>query len=281
MTIAAGFRFRDGILLCADTEETLGIMKLRTSKIFPLHCAASGGAVVAFAISGDVPYARMAVEQCQQAIMAMNPPSMSSRGIRDVIGKTLRDVYKRHIYPHPDHGKANGPDFQFLIAMWSPIDGAELFQTYETAIHTSGAYSCMGVGYYIAEYVAAPLLYRVDLPLPDVVALATHMLIETKQFVRGCGGSSDFFVLRDSGEFTNVTNFDISQKEEFSTVFGQLVRSLFFDAANLSLEDKKVRERADYLGARLEALRRDQRGAVSNREALIKFLSENGRPAAT
>ena len=63
MTIAAGFMFDKGILLCADTQETYsGVMKLQASKIFPADFAAKGGTKVAFALTGDVAYARRAVE---------------------------------------------------------------------------------------------------------------------------------------------------------------------------------------------------------------------------
>jgi hypothetical protein len=61
MTIAAGFQFDGGVLLCADSEQTQGELKFHGSKIISrdLRPALS----VAFDISGDVSYATMAVQE--------------------------------------------------------------------------------------------------------------------------------------------------------------------------------------------------------------------------
>src|SRR5690242_15446901 len=58
VTIAAGFRFADGVLLCADTQITYeGIAKVSGTKILPFEFKRSGVKVV-FTFSGDVSYAK-------------------------------------------------------------------------------------------------------------------------------------------------------------------------------------------------------------------------------
>lgn len=60
LTIAAGFCFQEGILLCADTEQTVGHLKTSDSKIISEEFSDCS---VAFAIAGDVAHATSAVQQ--------------------------------------------------------------------------------------------------------------------------------------------------------------------------------------------------------------------------
>lgn len=64
MTIAAGFRVRDGVLLCADTEYSGG-SKIHKEKIVSHHF--SGGSV-AFAIAGHGVNAGMCIRDCRYAL---------------------------------------------------------------------------------------------------------------------------------------------------------------------------------------------------------------------
>ena len=55
MTIAAGFRFAQGVMLCADTQQTTpGVMKVNASKIVREDLTAKGGGQLVFALSGSV-----------------------------------------------------------------------------------------------------------------------------------------------------------------------------------------------------------------------------------
>ena len=65
MTIAAGFRCRDGVLLCADTEITVGsLSKEYQSKLFTINAKADSYLVYA----GCVDFADELVEKLQEAV---------------------------------------------------------------------------------------------------------------------------------------------------------------------------------------------------------------------
>lgn len=95
MTIAAGFTFSDGILFCADTEETYGsVLKVSGSKIFPIDFGYESG-ILCFAVAGSVSYAKMAIEKIREEFGAKRPGSHSA--VRGVIERNLTEIYKGHI----------------------------------------------------------------------------------------------------------------------------------------------------------------------------------------
>jgi hypothetical protein len=70
MTIAAGFVCREGILLCADTEQTAWAMKLHGSKLG--HFACPGG-IIAFAYAGNTRFAFSAIQKLQKRLQGIPP----------------------------------------------------------------------------------------------------------------------------------------------------------------------------------------------------------------
>src|ERR1700686_3540471 len=69
MTIAMGFRYDSGILVCSDSQYTAGIQKLTGKKVFRAEIREER---LIFAIAGSVPYGRMAVEKFVTAIDAVS-----------------------------------------------------------------------------------------------------------------------------------------------------------------------------------------------------------------
>ena len=64
LTIAAGFNFADGVMLCADTEMTVeGLAKYHEQKIFPIDFGGKqSGPTAAFAITGLAGQAKRAID---------------------------------------------------------------------------------------------------------------------------------------------------------------------------------------------------------------------------
>ena len=121
MTIAAGFRFADGLLLCADTQLTVAqFAKLSGSKIVPIDFESNGGSKVVFALTGSVPYAHMAIEHCRRALAAQPPEQMASADIALTIEDTLEGFCQDHLYKHPAFERGELP-VQMLVGVWSHL----------------------------------------------------------------------------------------------------------------------------------------------------------------
>lgn len=99
-TTIAGFVYKDGILLCSDTQQEGGAIKIHASKIGLFECLAGK---FAFAFAGNVRFAISAIQQCRQALHEVEA---------DAAVSTLRDVlereYQRVVYQHPDNEKDYG-----------------------------------------------------------------------------------------------------------------------------------------------------------------------------
>jgi 20S proteasome alpha/beta subunit len=101
VTIAAGFRFADGVLLCADTQITYqGIAKVSGTKILPFEFKSNGLKVV-FSFSGNVSYAKRGIQQCVRKIAKLQAPNISREDVENAISDSLNDYFQKLIYKHP------------------------------------------------------------------------------------------------------------------------------------------------------------------------------------
>jgi 20S proteasome alpha/beta subunit len=242
VTIAAGFQFDEGVLICADTKHTAG-MNLYETKLFAKSYGS--GAKSIFAIAGASRFARMAVSDCGKALSKLKAPEKSD--LEDAVKETLIKVHQEHIFPHPDRGVVGGPDFNLVVALSSAIDGLGLYSTDGTALDPVATYDCLGSGDYLGHYIIRPR-YRSGMSIGEVFALATTALQRIKAYDQNCGGYSEVSVLTRSGELSDVERFDISQSEELSTVFYAIADSIYAGLVQAGpLDDEEMKRVVDLL----------------------------------
>jgi 20S proteasome alpha/beta subunit len=95
MTIAAGFTCADGLVLCADTQETIiGYAKVNTQKITQIETPLYN---IVFAGSGDSGLIEMTVQRMDQALTQTQPNC--TRRIEEVLRESLVDTFNRYIVP--------------------------------------------------------------------------------------------------------------------------------------------------------------------------------------
>ena len=274
VTIAAGFKFDDGLIICADTQQTYsGVLKLDATKLVPINFAHNGRSQVVFAISGSVRYAQMAIQKIQAAIAKRRPEDMTLLGIFESIETELLAFHKAHIYPHPRYGMLGGPEFSLLVGAWSHLDGMGLFRTDDTAVNGIDDYACVGTGEYLAHYLVKPLYQSTGLELNEIVALATHVLLNAKVHVDGCGGNSEFIVIHKDGHLSPVGWFDISQGESYSQDFEGAMQLVFYAAADLNKSSDDLTAALEAFRSILETGKAQRAQEREKRSKLIKALS--------
>jgi 20S proteasome alpha/beta subunit len=235
VTIAAGYRFDTGILLCADSQYT-GAAKTNESKIFPIQHHA---ATVVLVLTGRSTFGRRAFERIRDGILTIPEDQVTRGRMQDAIEAALRDVFNNHIYTHPDWGRSNAPEVSFVIGLYSPIDGDFLFSTDETICAEMPDHVCLGSGSYLGDFLSRMYRGREQL-FREVVDLAIYILQQTKSYDAYCGGNSEFIVLWDDGDISPIQNLDVTLGEAYSQAFMQCVSSLFYSAANLEKTDDAV-----------------------------------------
>lgn len=271
MTIAAGFKIQEGVVLCADTKHTYsGAMKLQSAKIFKKDDYPSG-IKTAFCIVGSVRYCKMIIQKCEGALARLGAHECSRAEVRAVIETILITAFEEHIYRHPDFTRGSLA-VGYLIAIWSPIDGIGFYSTEDTAINELVGYECLGAGSYLGHYLLRPL-FRPNLKIKETILLATHALIQTKNYDDNCGGDSQFIWMRPDGTVSDVESFDISQNESYSKSFERLRQYIFYDLPDLDLEDDELYKKLAKHSEFLAAIRSDLRSERDHHQMLLDALS--------
>lgn len=272
MTIAAGFRFDKGILLCADTQLT-SASKTQATKIFTIQ---HQGATVILVLTGRQTYAVRAVEQITNQIKRLPENQLTKNHIQDGIEIALRPIFQNDVYTHPDWGKEESPDFSFVGGLHSPIDGSALIATEETITYEVKDHVCLGSGAYLGDYLSRMYLGR-EQSLEDVSALAAYILFEAKSFDTNCGGASEFVVLAESGNTSRIETLDITLAEDYAPAFNQATTKIFYAMANLDRADEQVHKdivKADEILFLNQLARKDKKHQYSLAELLERSLSD-------
>ena len=207
MTIAIGFRFHKGVLICADSQYTVsGILKMSGKKIFR---AQVGQDRLVFGIAGSVPFGKMAIEKCVRQVAMIPANERTKSNQRQSIEKTLLNIHQEHIYIHPEFRKPGGPEFELILTTWSHLDGLDFFYTSDTALNEITNYYCLGYGSYLAQFVIQSIFRHKGLALHDAVRVAVHVLHQTKEHVDSCGGGSQFAYLMEDGKMSSIHGVDV------------------------------------------------------------------------
>jgi 20S proteasome alpha/beta subunit len=220
MTIAMGFKFAEGILLCADTQHTYeGLMKTHRTKVY-FYDFPNNGSKVAFAFAGSVEYAKTAIQRLSKGIESIGKGEMDINAVRDDTQKILEGIYSRNVFPHPQFGYGGGPAFSLLIACFAGRKyGSRLFSSQESLIcEVQDPYICLGAGAYLAEYLLKRK-FNTGMSLCEAAGLALGVLKEVKDHVDGCGGYRELVYLRHDGSDGQVLDPDgITPLSDFDSI---------------------------------------------------------------
>jgi len=238
MTIAAGFNFPDGIVLCADTKHA-GSYKVEASKILTQRYG--NGAMSAFVYAGNMRYCRMAIESFESQIASLTKRQATLPMMRALVEKELVSIHKGHIYVHPRF-RTQELSIGFVGAIWSPRDGLYNFSTDDTSIIRFRGYDCIGSGEYLAHFLIRPRYKSLTRPvaLDDVLLIAISTLMSIREYDADCGGKSEFVVVRRDGQFTPVKTLDISHGEHVAMGFREATDKLLLTISNPKVLDEQV-----------------------------------------
>src|SRR5664280_653767 len=100
MTIAAGFRVHNGILVCADSQYSDGARKVFKPKVFRYDARKPSDCAVIFALSGSEANAVAGIEDCIEAIKTHGGPHAFS-AIRRIFRETINEVHMQYVDSRP------------------------------------------------------------------------------------------------------------------------------------------------------------------------------------
>ena len=261
MTAVIGFRYAEGIILGADSEQTVGdTLKLSSAKIFPINDADVNAEYrLMFAGAGDVAHMKMAVEKVAAVIEGIPKDTIAIRGL---IESTILDIYTKHVWPTPQEPI---PYFGFLVALWTRSHGILLFRSSSTAVTTVDKYDSIGTGGYLANYMI-DTLSKEQMRREEAVLLAVHVLKQVKRYVPYCGGESQIIVLESNGTLSTVTYEEILTKELYIPFIEHSIRPFFYAAHDITISEEKLEESFKKLSENINMFRQMQRALSKNQQ---------------
>ena len=277
MTIAAYFRFSEGVLLCADSEYSHATLKLPGRKLFPVNVQRCRTNIV-FALAGSVPFGKMAIQEITRRLQKLPDGSLDETSLHHELEEELQRFHDAHIYKHPDFNKYGGPDFNLIAAAhFAGTNAISTYSTSQAAVTVEGGdYYATGSGEEIAHYIVEPLTHP---PLGnrlfrDILLVATHMLYQVKKFVPGCGGTSVFFLMDRKGNFHPTAEYELLAPAAYSETFQRILGDLFFAGADLSADDEAVEIMLHLTDLRIQEIRDEQRAEKQRRDELQDKLQD-------
>ena len=276
MTIAAGFYYDKGILLCADTQFSAPSIKFYQPKLTSTISVGAKDVHVGFAMSGTDGYMQTAVASCEKALCEVDEvKELNEHFVREILENALVEVYSKHLYSHPRYGYPDGPSVDLIIGVLTSDSEPMLFSTQETTVSpVTDEFRCVGSGGLIAAQALRPLVGpSASRSLKKTLLLATHGLKVAKDSDLYCGGTSEFAVINGSGFERRVPGLNIEYLESYSQVFQGIMNDLFFAAVDIENEAECISKALRTVKSRSLEIWNEQRAAREKRERLLQMLS--------
>jgi 20S proteasome alpha/beta subunit len=277
VTIAIGLMHEDGILICADTRLT-SASKTDESKIKGFVFPHAGDSKAIFAFSGNVPIARMTIDDFRRALKKIPKDDMKLEVMVEAIRAVLLDTYQMHIHPNPDRGSGEY-DIAFIIALWSHIDGLGAYSTSGTAVTRFHYSECVGSGSYLADYLLSPHISLFLASEDWMTRVACHVLKEVKAHDSQCGGSTDVVSISNEGKVGQQHSFLIEEDEEYSDAFNKMISSVFIYMGDADTPDEEFNEALRDLVKELKQLRRNRKKGLDVAKQRMEYVITLGGPS--
>lgn len=266
MTIIAGFRCDEGIVVCADTQETLAPAKRSVPKLRFEPCNQytqeednHSNLAVAFCGAGTGPMIDKLIDAAWSEAKKRSNLNDACASIEASIKKQYKE-YGRIYQP------GSCPEVQLIYGV--KMDGeSRLFSAFGPIVNEKFEFDSGGQGHYMADFLASRTHYR-QLSVNQCAILAAYVLYQAKEHVEGCGGDSQVAVLRNKGTCGTVSWFQERPLTELIHLVDDITADIFMALADIDKSDEKVSEDLQFQLGVASMLRN------SCREDLRKGMSE-------
>jgi 20S proteasome alpha/beta subunit len=207
MTIAVGFQCDEGIVLCADTEETAEPFKQRTRKVV-LTSDPERKHLVAFAGAGSTDYILTAIEKATDGLGECS-------GIEKIahhLEENLVGFFNAHLANWAYFPAAERPDVELLIGVDVKDGPCRLFYYRGTSFYSIQE-KAIGIGTIVADNLIGEHNKAGNDSLADLCRLSVFVLSRAKKQVLYCGGETQMIALRRGGDYTFVDLAEIRRME--------------------------------------------------------------------
>jgi hypothetical protein len=234
VTVAAGFRCQDGIVLCADTQES--ILSYTKSSTQKLQTWELDDITISFAGAGDALLDDMIAQETVGAIVMQKPKDWD--GFKRVFNGVMLKIVKKHLIPLAAFKNEQRPSADMLIAVQFQ-DGALLFKSRDTLMRVVYGAECVGSGELLFQSFR-DRLYSPSFNLAVTSKLAIYILNQIKRHVDGCGGNTDIALLNNKGrKLARISTDEVEKLEQDFNKFDEATKLLLFSFPDSSLTSEQ------------------------------------------
>jgi hypothetical protein len=271
VTIVAGFKCYEGIVLCADTQETVGdskrnVPKLRFEPASITNCG--------------VPDHELAVGFCGAGNNGVFMDEMVDRAWEDVQTATSLDeacdlakgsIKRYHREAIQNYQTGYCPEVELIYGI-KMHGSSRLFYSLGPAVTERNTYATAGKGLYLADFLASRM-YVDHINLKQCVILAAYTLFQAKENVDGCGGESHIAILRNYGLSGRVDWHRVQAMTEFLKLADRELGDILYMAADLQSDGAFFKAGAISVLDTMDAMRESKKDDIARHaEMLSAFL---------
>jgi 20S proteasome alpha/beta subunit len=276
MTLIAGFRCQDGIVVCADTQETLGPAKRNVPKLEFWHGPTLNAErneminhdlAIAMCGAGDGPFVDKVASRAWDALRGVADIYEASDAVESMIKEMYREfgqIYQPGSFPQAE-----------LIYGITIGGRSRLFQASGPLVNERN-YASSGIGYYLADFLAERMGANGEqgwLTTRQCVAVAAYILFQAKEHVEGCGGNSHIAVLRESESSGKVEPRLVEHLTEYLKLADQFMGEMLLATADFSMTDPMLTERIESLIGTIKFVRDEEMSKLQEDRKFAQSLS--------
>jgi hypothetical protein len=274
MTIAAGFVCTDGIVMCADSQESAGDYKFPVDKLI-IRAAHGGKTQIALAGAGHGPMVDMAISRIVRNIRRSSIEDYEA--VEDLIAETLLSLYTSEFKACPV-GSEDDSIIEILIGLkfWDS-DFPVLYKTYATTISQIDDLAVIGSGRAV-QYQIHKLYHKYE-STRRVVPIAINLLNVAEIVLRSVGGMSGIAVLNQGigAGWGHVFGREIEIIRRAQSDLEAQAGSVILDLLDVTISESAFRQSLAHfaelaIDLRLERLEKHE-NLMADMEYLMKALS--------
>jgi hypothetical protein len=259
LTIAAGFLTGDAVVLCADSQETIGdYAKTTRQKIYTCNFN-NAWRIGIVGASDDATYVDLCQEELERRLCGFQISDF--QGILNEIKSVIYEVHSQHIWPRQ---RDDRPSVQLLIAIHGINQSLRaLFVSRNSTVLPVHESQTIGVGTYLADYLLSriyPVGSIYNATTEEIARTAIFVLDEVKSSIQGCDDETLLMIFQGDGRHRVMTAREVNEiSASFDVLYGVTV-PVFRAIASPSTDDEEFQRRIRAFENAVAALRLRQRG---------------------
>jgi 20S proteasome alpha/beta subunit len=250
VTIAAAFPFREGAVICADSEMTHGdALKDHQEKV---HFCYNDAVTVTLAGAGDDEYIKAAFHKIAAQI---NPSEKAPGRVSDVeaiLERVATGIYKKSVAALPPEQRF-GAGFDLLVAVTAEDSRRPRLFKVGTAVAPLYGFDAIGTGGPLAKY-ASEGLHEPTLSLSRAIILASYAVYVAKGHAPKVGGHTSIAVVTENGAAFDWDREIYATEASFDS-FDSKIKPLFLACADEQTSESEYRQQVELFVQELGRMR--------------------------